>query len=177
MTTWYPTVEWFEEFRDELNSNEEFQRLVADWGASFNGDFLFYIEDIPSDRYRLTDVPEELTLVEGLPDEVLEELPDDTHGMSVFEVYDHLDERDELDEVPDDIVEDLRKVRDIFDDNPTFDEFADTADEIRGCIPNEMGRLLDELREFVTEDHEVFAYMEFYDGECTGVDVLDSLDE
>ncbi|MDY6780634.1 MAG: SCP2 sterol-binding domain-containing protein, partial [Halobacteria archaeon] len=27
------------------------------------------------------------------------------------------------------------------------------------------------------EDHEVFAYMEFYDGECTGVDVLDSLDE
>lgn len=40
----FPSEEWIEEWKEQLNANEEYAELGSDWGKGFNGDFIFTIE-------------------------------------------------------------------------------------------------------------------------------------
>jgi len=57
---WFPTVEWYDAYRETLNENTRFRSLIDDWGEDFDGDFLFEIRDVPVDEHRLDEVPDEM---------------------------------------------------------------------------------------------------------------------
>jgi putative sterol carrier protein len=40
----FPSDGWIDEWKEQLNSNEEYAEKAADWGVGWNGDFIFTIE-------------------------------------------------------------------------------------------------------------------------------------
>ena len=54
MATPFPSERWIQEWREQLNDDEQYADVGEGWGVDFNGDFLFHIEaddDLPEDRY------------------------------------------------------------------------------------------------------------------------------
>lgn len=44
MTVDFPSDEWIDEWKEQLNSNDEYAEKASDWGVGWNGDFIFTIE-------------------------------------------------------------------------------------------------------------------------------------
>jgi len=53
----YPSKEWLEEYRKMLNQSKEYKEAGKGWGVSWNGDFIFQIENIPIDKISVEDLP------------------------------------------------------------------------------------------------------------------------
>ena len=54
MATPFPSERWIQEWREQLNDDEEYAEAGEGWGVGFDGDFLFHVEaddDLPEDRY------------------------------------------------------------------------------------------------------------------------------
>jgi putative sterol carrier protein len=49
MAKTFPSEEWFEELKENLNSNPQWQESAEDWGVGWNGDFIFEIVPEPED--------------------------------------------------------------------------------------------------------------------------------
>jgi len=56
----FPSQAWFNEYKDEINSDEEYAEAAADWGVGFDGDFLFITENMGTDDIDMDALPEDL---------------------------------------------------------------------------------------------------------------------
>lgn len=169
---WFPTVEWYEEYRETLNENNRFRTLIRDWGEEFDGSFLFEIRDVPVDEYRLDEIPDEMLGVDRMPDEIWDDLPDaieremKREGIDkpIYKSFSLLDES-----VRDALSEDMRALLEeseaLFDANPTYVEAVDEmSDDLRDFLPPHLESLVHQLERFVTDDGDAFAYLDVEDG-------------
>jgi putative sterol carrier protein len=44
MTVDFPSDEWIDEWKEQLNDNDSYAEQADDWGVGWNGDFIFTIE-------------------------------------------------------------------------------------------------------------------------------------
>lgn len=44
MTTTFPSDEWFEQLKEQLNDNETYEKQASGYGVNFNGDYVLTIE-------------------------------------------------------------------------------------------------------------------------------------
>lgn len=185
LTQWFPTFDWFEEYSENLNSNRRYRKSSKGWGEEFDGDFVFQIDRIPTDRHRIQEFPDDLLRLDMVPQHVWNDVPDPLErdlrskagDRPVYEVFDVMSEEMHED-MPDHIRNLLYQARELFDDNPTYDRVPDKISmPLREALPPELESLLRQLEEFVTDDHQAFAYMAFEDGRVVEIDMLDSPDE
>lgn len=47
--------EWIQEYKEKVNSNDEFREVAEDWGVDFNGNYLYAYLDLPGDRGEMVD--------------------------------------------------------------------------------------------------------------------------
>lgn len=59
-TVYFPSQEWFSEYRERINENEEYAESASDWGEGFDGDFVFEMRDMPIDDLDLEAMPASL---------------------------------------------------------------------------------------------------------------------
>ena len=108
--TLYPTEQWLEEYKRELNENNELDEAGAGWGVDFNGNMYFVITDIPLSETTLGELPDEA--MESLPEQLQEQLADiplDTANELIDDaIREQMPEksRDLLRQVEEDITED-----------------------------------------------------------------------
>ncbi|MFB6284012.1 MAG: hypothetical protein ABEK59_08800 [Halobacteria archaeon] len=176
--TWFPTVQWFEEYSAHINAEPRLRHLSRDWGVGWRGDFIFHIEDVPVDSYRIKDLPDELIRVDNIPDTAWEGVPEEVMDKTVREYSDEpiyllLDVLDGSmrRKLPEDLREVLDEADKLFDINPTYEEVPEMVSErLREFLPEKLYELLAQLELFV-EDGDVYAYMDFQDGVCEEIDV------
>jgi hypothetical protein len=178
---WFPTVEWYDEYRGILNDNPRFRNLIRDWGEEFNGSFVFEIRDIPVDEHTLDDIPDEMLGVDKMPDEIWDDLPEaiereiKREGIDkpVYKSFSLLDEsvRNALSDEMRDLLEESEA---LFDSDPTYVEAVDEmSDELRDFLPPHLDSLVHQLENFVTDDYEAYAYMDVQDGEVVEARALE----
>ncbi|MFP4632406.1 MAG: hypothetical protein ACOCT0_01275 [Halobacteriota archaeon] len=182
---WFPTFEWFEEYRDSLASNRRFLDRSEGWGGGFDGDFVFQVNRVPTNRHTLSEFPDDLLLLESMPDWIWDDVPDDVErdvkeqaaDSPVYEVFDIVED-ETRERLPEELREVLEEAEELFDSDPTYDEVPDElSDRLREHLPVHLENLLGQLEEYVTDDHKVFAYMGFEDGRPVEIDMLGSADE
>ena len=172
---WFPTVEWYDEYREVLNNNPRFRNLIRDWGEGFNGSFVFEVRNIPVDDHTLDDIPDEMLGVDRMPDEIWDDLPEaleteiKREGIDkpVYRSFSLLDEsvRDAL---SDEIRALLEESEELFDADPTYVEAVDEiSEELRDFLPPHLDSLVHQLENFVTDDHGAYAYLDIDDGEVS----------
>ncbi|MFB6143488.1 MAG: SCP2 sterol-binding domain-containing protein [Halorientalis sp.] len=54
----FPSQEWFDEYKEAINSNEEYAEKSEGWGVDFNGDFIFKMTEMPVDDLDIDSMPE-----------------------------------------------------------------------------------------------------------------------
>jgi hypothetical protein len=72
----FPTSQWLDEYRRELNESAALDDVGAGWGVGSNGDVLIVVEDLPLSETRIGDLPE--VVFEGVPAKVRNDLDDVT---------------------------------------------------------------------------------------------------
>jgi putative sterol carrier protein len=178
---WFPTVEWYEKYRENLNDNPRFRRLIDDWGEEFKGDFVFEINEVPVNDHRLEDIPDEMLGVDKMPDDIWDDLPDaledeiKRHGVDkpIYRSFSLLDQsvRDAL---SDELRALLEESEALFEANPTYLEAVDEmSEELRDFLPPHLDGLVHQLENFVNEDGDAFAYLNIEDGRVTEARALE----
>jgi len=177
---WFPTVEWYEEFRDEVNQNRRFRELIDDWGEEFNGDFMFELRDIPIDEYTLEDIPDEMLTVDKMPDEIWLDIPEALENemkreevyKPIYKAFPLIDDSVRA-ELNDDLLALLEESEALFAENPTYEEVpVMISDELRDFLPPHLESLLYQLENFVNDDRTAYAYMSIDDGEVKDAEPL-----
>lgn len=163
MTEWFPSEEWLDEYRRNLNANERYDEASSGWGVEFDGDFLFHIRNLPLEETTVGELPDELTDefvtdLEATDDEAFDRLRATT--TDTFETR--------FDERGDD--------REAFVETVMATPLADVPDEmwseLRKYLPPDLGNLLGQLEEYVHDDSEVYVYLELEDGKCKDTELL-----
>lgn len=177
---WFPTVEWYERFRDEVNENQRFRELIDDWGEDFNGDFMFELRGIPIDDYRMEDIPDDMLTVDKMPDDIWKDLPaalenemkrEEVHK-PIYKAFPLID-GSVREELSDDLLSLLRESEALFDTNATYEEVPEViSDDLREFLPPHLESLLYQLENFVNEDRTAYAYMSIEDGEVKQAEPL-----
>jgi hypothetical protein len=179
---WFPTVDWFEQFKRALNRNPKFAELDRGWGVGWNGDMILHLTDVPIDRYRLNDLPSELIVLDRMPQDIWDDIPDETErrmrnehgGEPVHRVFSQLDD-EILSSLPPYVVDLLRDTEALFEDDPTYEDVPDVmSSDIRQVLPDHLEDLLQQMEDFVDEERNVYAFMSIRDGEVLEIDILDS---
>lgn len=182
LTQWFPTFDWFEEYSGRLNSNRRYRKHSKGWGEDFDGDFIFQVDRIPTDRHKITEFPDDLLRIDMVPQHVWNDVPDpierklrdEAGDRPVYEAFDLFTEQIHED-MPDHVRKLFYEAREVFDRNPTYDDVPDELSKpLREALPPELESLLRQLEDFVTDDHQAFAYMSFEDGRVVEIDMLDS---
>ena len=178
---WFPTVEWYEQYRRTLNDNPRFRRLIRDWGGGFDGSFLFEVRGVPVDGHTLDDVPDEMLVIDKMPEEIWEDLPEaiekeiKREGIDkpVYKSFSLLDEtvRGALSDEMRSLLEESEA---LFQADPTYAEAAEEmSDELREFLPSHLDSLVHQLESFVGEDGDAYAYMEVEGGEVVEARALE----
>jgi hypothetical protein len=178
---WFPTVEWYEQYRRTLNDNPRFRRLIRDWGEGFDGSFLFEIRGVPVDGHTLDDVPDEMLGIDKMPEEIWEDLPEaiekeiKREGIDkpVYKSFSLLDEtvRGALSDEMRSLLEESEA---LFQADPTYAEAAEEmSDELREFLPPHLDSLVHQLESFVGEDGDAYAYMDVEGGEVVEARALE----
>ena len=159
MTEWFPSREWLESYRTNLDADETYAAESDGWGVDFNGDFLFV----------LTRLPLEETTIGELPDDLTDDLFDRIAGLED-------DEFARLRETATPEFEERLEPVDGDDDRERFERalegvsLADVPDvtwpELEAMIRGDLDSLLDQLETYVVDDERVHAYLELEDGDC-----------
>lgn len=163
MTEWFPSEEWLDEYRRNLNANERYTEASSGWGVEFNGDFLFHIRNLPLEETTMGELPDELTgefatNLETTDDEAFDRLRETT--TDAFETR--------FDERGDD--------REAFVETVMATPLAAVPDEmwpeLRKYLPADLENLLGQLEKYVHDDSEVYVYLELEDGTCEDTELL-----
>lgn len=164
---WFPSREWLERYRENLNENETYDEASEGWGVDFEGDFVFVIQSLPVEETTVGDLPDELTdpLVEALESTNEEEFAR-LEEAATDAFADRYAERPDGREA---FVETLLAT-------PLDDVPAEVWPELRSYLPSELDNLLGQLEEFV-HDGTVYAYLDLEDGTCHEVDLLTDPEE
>ncbi|MFB6179363.1 MAG: SCP2 sterol-binding domain-containing protein [Halorientalis sp.] len=56
----FPSQAWFDEYKNNVNADEEYADVSEGWGVDFNGDFIFKMTDMPIDDIDIDALPEDL---------------------------------------------------------------------------------------------------------------------
>lgn len=159
MTNWFPSREWLESYRTNLNEDGTYAAESDGWGVDFNGDFLFV----------LTRLPLEGTTVGDLPDELTADLYDRIDALADDE-FDHLREtatpafEERLETAAGD--DDRERFERALDDVSLADVPEVTWPALEELIRGDLDSLLDQLETYVVDDTRVHAYLELEDGAC-----------
>lgn len=155
----YPTEEWLDEYKHQLNANDAFAAASSGWGVGFNGDLL----------YAITDLPIETTTVGDLPREAFEGLP--RYARVPLSLV-------ELDGVATATVGPLYLP--FWLTHTSFLPISTVATLVNGgmrwTLPEQTENLLRQLEEHVV-NNTIYAFIGIEDGKCTEVDILDGPDE
>lgn len=165
MTDWFPSREWLESYRANLDADETYAAESDGWGVDFNGDFLFVLTRLPLEETTIGEVPDDLT----------DDLFDRIEGLDG-------DEFDRLRETATPAFEDRLEAVDADDDRERFERalegvsLADVPDvtwpELEELIRGDLDSLLDQLETYVVDDERVHAYLELEDGACHGAELV-----
>lgn len=162
MTEWFPSEEWLDEYRRNLNASEQYGETSSGWGVDFNGDFLFRIQNLPLQETTVGDLPPDLT------DELVANLEATDDGS--FECL-----RETTTEAFDARFDDRGDDREAFVETVLETSLADVPDvmwpELREHLPADLENLLGQLEEYV-HNEEVYAFLELEDGQCHATELL-----
>lgn len=64
----FPSEQWLDAYGRQLDEDPALDDIAIGWGAGFNGDLLYAIEDLPVDETTLSDLPD--FVLEGIPEHV-----------------------------------------------------------------------------------------------------------
>lgn len=159
MTDWFPSREWLESYRANLNEDDAYAAESDGWGVDFDGDFRFVLTRLPLEETALGDLPDELTAdlydrIDALPDDEFDRLRETTTPA--------FDERLTSVEGDDERERFQRALSEV-----TLADVPDVAwpaleDQIRGDLDS----LLAQLETYVVDDSRVHAHLELEDGVC-----------
>ncbi|MFC4438611.1 MULTISPECIES: FAD-dependent monooxygenase family protein [Natrialbaceae] len=165
MTDWFPSGEWLEEYRANLNEDDAYAAESDGWGVDFNGDFLFVLTRLPLEETTFEDLPDELTA--DLYDR-LDALPDDEFDRLRETATPAFDERLESVEGDDGPERFRRALADV--------ALADVPNvvwpELEELIRGDLDSLLEQLETYV-DGATVHAYLELEDGTCRRADLVE----
>ncbi|WP_306061746.1 sterol carrier protein [Natronococcus wangiae] len=165
MTDWFPSEEWLESYRANLNEDDVYAAESDDWGVDFNGNFLFVLTRLPLEETTFGDLPDELTA--ELYDRI-DALSDDEFGRLRETATPAFDERLESVEGDDESERFRRALSDV--------TLADAPDvvwpELEELIRGDLDSLLAQLETYV-DDATVHAYLELEDGACRRADLVE----
>lgn len=185
MTLWFPTEEWLKEYQRRLNDDEKFTRAAKGWGVDFNGDYIFEIQDLPVDEYRVKNLPDELyalkempdSIWEGVPDNIQDQMIDQMGDMPVYELPDTMPDNIRQ-ALPDHLQKLMEDVEEFFDENPLQKDSPEKmTPRMRESLSPDLQMLVDQLEHYVTDDNKVYTFVGLEDGRCTEAEVLTGPDE
>lgn len=162
MTDWFPSREWLESYRENLNEDETYAEASEGWGVDFDGDFLFVVQNLPVDETTVGELPDDLVdpLVERLAS-----LDDEAYATLRRTATDRFEERfAERGDDRDAFVETLL-------DTPLVDVPDVMWSDLREHLPADLKNLLDQMERYV-DDGTVYAYLDLEDGTCHDVELL-----
>jgi putative sterol carrier protein len=164
MSEWFPSEEWLERYRENLNANERYAADSEGWGVDFDGDFLFVVQNLPLEETTVGDLPEHLVdplvaEVEALDDDELADLR--ASATDAFAA--RLDGEDH-----EAFVETMLATS--LDDVP-----AEVWPALRAHFPGELDDLLGQLEAYV-DDGTAVVHVALEDGECQATDLLADAD-
>jgi len=160
MTEWFPSEQWLERYRENLNANERYAADSEGWGVDFDGDFLFVVQNLPLEETTVGDLPDDI--VDPLVGE-LETLDDDELAALRASATDDFAAR--LDgEGHDTFVGTMLAT-------PLDDVPAEVWPGLRAYFPDELDDLLGQLEAYV-DDGTAVVHVALEDGECQAIDLL-----
>jgi hypothetical protein len=166
MTDWFPSEQWLESYRENLNANERYVADSEGWGVDFDGDFLFVVQNLPLEETSVGDLPDHLVdpLVAELESLGEDELVD-LRETATDDFAARLADRGEGHEA---FVETLLAT--LLDDVPD-----EVWPALRDHFPGELDDLLDQLDQYV-DDGTVGVHVALEDGQCQSIDLLSDPD-
>jgi putative sterol carrier protein len=166
MTEWFPSEQWLERYREQLNANERYAADSEGWGVDFDGDFLFVVQNLPLEETTVGDLPDDL--VDPLVAE-FETLDDDELAALRASATDAFATRlAERGEGHDAFVGTMLAT-------PLDDVPVEVWPGLRTHFPDELSDLLGQLEEYV-EDGTVGVHVALEDGECQSIDLVTAPD-
>jgi putative sterol carrier protein len=164
----FPTEPWLEAYHEAINADEEYADESEGWGVDFDGAFIFHITDVPLADRTVADLPEEIV---GLIDETFDDLADEEVADIVAAAPDGVQSA----------IEDRDGDREAAYDELMAVSLDDIADwmwpELEEEVPPLLVDLVEQVEQYIVDGDTVYAYIDLYDSECRGVDVVTSLDE
>ncbi|MBZ6494327.1 SCP2 sterol-binding domain-containing protein [Natrinema longum] len=165
---YFPTEPWLEQYRRAINESDDYAARSAGWGVDFDGSFVFQIEDVPL----------ETTTLAGLPPEIVDAIEDEFSDRSADAI------EPIVEAAPADVRERIDAREGALEDRLTAelcrttiaDLPARTWPELLAAVPDIFEDLTVQATENVV-DGTVYSYLDLYDGECRGVEVLTEPDE
>lgn len=160
MTEWFPSEQWLERYRENLNANERYAADSEGWGVDFDGDFLFVVQNLPLEETTVGDLPDDL--VDPLAAEIEALDGDDLADLRESATDDFAARLDG--EGHDAFVETMLAT-------PLADVPAEVWPDLRTQFPEELDDLLGQLEAYV-EDGTAMVHVALEDGECQAIDLL-----
>lgn len=162
MTDWFPSREWLESYRANLNEDEAYAAESDGWGVEFDGDFRFVLTRLPLEETALGDLPDELTA--DLYDRI-DALADDEFDRLRETATPAFEERLEAGESGDDD-SDRERFRRALSGVALADVPDVTWPALEDQIRGDLDSLLAQLETYVVDDSRVHAHLELEDGVC-----------
>lgn len=165
---YWPTAQWLEVYRENLEESEELTEKGEGWGVGWEGRMIFHIHNIPTDQ-QIQELPEELVTT-------IEETIQDLSKDRIEEL---------VSTAPQDVQEDFKsrsgspheRATAMILETPIIESPERISNDIREELPEVIDKLLEQVEENIVEGDTVYAWLDLYDGGCREVDVLDSLNE
>ena len=166
MTDWFPSREWLESYRANLDEDETYAAESDGWGVDFDGDFRFVLTRLPLAETTLGELPEELT----------DELFDRIDALEAAE-FDRLREsatpafEERLESAEGD--GERERFRRALSEVALADVPDVTWPALEDLIRGDLDSLLEQLETYVVDDSRVHAYLELEDGDCLGAELVE----
>lgn len=167
MVDWFPSREWLESYRAQLDEDDVYAAESEGWGVEFDGDFCFVLTQLPLEETALGDLPDELT---GDLFDRIEALPDDEFDRLRETATATFDER--LGSVESDGDDERERFQRALSAVPVSDVPDVVWPELDALIRDDLESLLEQLETYVTDDMTVRASLELEDGDCRRAELV-----
>lgn len=166
MTDWFPSREWLESYRTNLNEDETYAAESDGWGVGFDGDFRFVLTRLPLAETTIGELPDELTT--DLSDRI-DALADDEFARLRETATPAFEDRLESAEGDDERARFRRAL-----DGVTLADVPDvTWPDLEALIRGDLDSLLEQLETYVVDDSRVHAHLELEDGDCRRAELVE----
>ncbi|WP_254531443.1 sterol carrier protein [Natrinema gelatinilyticum] len=166
MTDWFPSREWLESYRTNLNEDETYAAESDGWGVGFDGDFRFVLTRLPLAETTIGELPDELTT--DLSDRI-DALADDEFARLRETATPAFEDRLESAEGDDERARFRRAL-----DGVTLADVPDVAwPDLEALIRGDLDSLLEQLETYVVDDSRVHAHLELEDGDCRRAELVE----